>query len=306
MEIVTILIKQVFIMYVLMFTGYLAYRKQFISDQGTKDIGKILLNIVFPILIISNFCVERTPEKTAELLSSLVIAIICMALSIAIAFLVFHKKDRIGEFAAAFSNTGFIGIPLVQATFGAHSVFYISMMIVLIGVLQWTYGVYTITDDRSFVDLKKVAKNPAIISVLIGVILYFCNVSLPSIVDSIFSSISGLNTPLAMLSSGVYLAQSDLLTAIRKKEVYFLCLVRLIIIPLVTLVVLRVLPLGSDTVKMAILLGAACPVGSNVAIFAQQYGKDFKKGVEYVCISTLLSIISLPLVMFIANLLFGI
>ena len=109
MEIVTILIKQVFIMFVLMAIGFVAYRKQILSNQGTKDIGKLLLNVAIPMIVISNFCVEKSAEKTAELFESALLSFLCMALSVAFAYLAYHKKDRIAEFSAAFSNAGFIG-----------------------------------------------------------------------------------------------------------------------------------------------------------------------------------------------------
>ncbi len=304
MEIVTILIKQVFIMFVLMAIGFVAYRKQILSNQGTKDIGKLLLNVAIPMIVISNFCVEKSAEKTAELFESALLSFLCMALSVAFAYLVYHKKDRIAEFSAAFSNAGFIGIPLVQAIFGSGAVFYISVMIVLINVLQWTYGVYTITDDKSVMDFKKIMKNPLILSVGIGIVIYFLNIRLPKIAMDIISSISAINTPLAMIVSGVYLAQSDLLNAMRKKDAWLLSLARLIVIPLIVMLVFRFLPFGSTAMKLSILLAGACPVGSNVAVFAQQYDKDYRKGVEYVCVSTLLSILALPLVIFVANLLF--
>ena len=304
MEIVTILIKQVFIMFVLMAIGFVAYRKQILSNQGTKDIGKLLLNVAIPMIVISNFCVEKSAEKTAELFESALLSFLCMALSVAFAYLAYHKKDRIAEFSAAFSNAGFIGIPLVQAIFGSGAVFYISVMIVLINVLQWTYGVYTITDDKSVMDFKKIMKNPLILSVGIGIVIYFLNIRLPKIAMDIISSISAINTPLAMIVSGVYLAQSDLLNAMRKKDAWLLSLSRLIVIPLIVMLVFRFLPFGSTAMKLSILLAGACPVGSNVAVFAQQYDKDYRKGVEYVCVSTLLSILALPLVIFIANLLF--
>ncbi|MBQ3962910.1 MAG: AEC family transporter [Erysipelotrichaceae bacterium] len=304
MEIVTILIKQVFIMFVLMAIGFVAYRKQILSNQGTKDIGKLLLNVAIPMIVISNFCVEKSAEKTAELFESALLSFLCMALSVAFAYLAYHKKDRIAEFSAAFSNAGFIGIPLVQAIFGSGAVFYISVMIVLINVLQWTYGVYTITDDKSVMDFKKIMKNPLILSVGIGIVIYFLNIRLPKIAMDIISSISAINTPLAMIVSGVYLAQSDLLNAMRKKDAWLLSLSRLIVIPLIVMLVFRFLPFGSTAMKLSILLAGACPVGSNVAVFAQQYDKDYRKGVEYVCVSTLLSILALPLVIFVANLLF--
>ena len=302
MEILNVLIKQVVIMYILIFLGYYAYKRKLISDQGSKDIGKILLNIAIPIVVISNFCVERTVEKTNDLFFSIIISIICMFIAVLISMLIFHSKNRIDEFSAAFSNAGFIGIPLVQATFGSNAVFYISMMIVLVNLLQWTYGVYTITDDKKYINVKKILKNPIVISVFIGVILFFLNIKLPLVLTSVFNSIGNINSPLAMLVSGVYLAQSDLLSMIKKKDVYFVSFVRLLLIPIVCAVVLRFIPLGSIELRLAILLACAAPVGSNVAIFASQYDKDYKKGIENVCISTLLCILTLPIIMYIATL----
>ena len=153
-------------------------------------------------------------------------------------------------------------------------------------------------------DFKKIMKNPLILSVGIGIVIYFLNIRLPKIAMDIISSISAINTPLAMIVSGVYLAQSDLLNAMRKKDAWLLSLSRLIVIPLIVMLVFRFLPFGSNAMKLSILLAGACPVGSNVVVFAQQYDKDYRKGVEYVCVSTLLSILALPLVIFIANLLF--
>ena len=300
MEVVKVLFNQVIIMFILMAVGFVAYRKKWITDQGTKDIGKLLLNIAIPIVVISNFYIEKTAEKTMDLLSSLLFSVLSLAVAILVSALLFHKQDRIGEFASAFSNAGFIGIPLVQATFGSGAVFYISMMIVLVNFLQWTYGVYTITDDRSVMDVKKVMKNPLVLAVAIGLLLYFSQLPLPAIVTTVFSTISGINTPLAMFSSGVYLAQSNLWEMIKKKQVYLVSLSRLVLVPLVTIFLFKMLPFGTEELKLSILCASACPVGSNVAVFAQQYDKDYKRGVEYVCVSTLLSIATLPLIIYIA------
>lgn len=303
MEIVTILLKQVLIMYILIFLGYYSYKKGLISDQGSKDIGKILLNVAIPAIVISNFCVERTPDKVNDLLYSMIISVIGMLISILVALLVFHKKNRIDEFSVAFSNAGFIGIPLVQATFGNGAVFYISMMIVLVNVLQWTYGVYTITDDKKYMSLKAVITNPVVISVLIGTVLFFGNIRLPEIASSVLTSLGNINSPLAMFVSGVYLAQSNLVDMVKKKDVYFVSFVRLIVVPLICIIFMRFVPFGNRTLKLAILLALSAPVGSNVAIFASQYDKDYRKGIENVCVSTLLCVITLPIMMYIASVL---
>ena len=300
---VNILFQQVLIMYILMFFGYFAYKKKLLSDQGSKELGNILVSVVIPVIVISNFCIEKTDEKVIELINATIITFICMIICFIISIAIFHSKNRIDEFSSAFSNAGFIGIPLVQSIFGQNAVFYISILIVLVGVFQWTYGVYTITDDRKFINIKKIFTNPIMISVFIGLLIFSLNMKLPAIVFNVFSYISAINTPLAMMVCGVYLAQSDILNIIKKKHVYIVSLVRLIIIPLVTIVILSIIPLGNTTMKLSILLACSAPVGANVAIFASLFNKDYKRGIENVCVSTLLCIITLPIVMYIASLL---
>ena len=297
-----ILFKQVLIMYILMFFGYFAYKKKLLSDQGSKEIGNILVSIVIPVIVISNFCIERTDEKVIELLHASIITFICMIICFVISIGVFHSRNRIDEFSSAFSNAGFIGIPLVQSIFGDNAIFYISILIVLVGVFQWTYGVYTITDDKKFININKIIRNPIMISVFIGLIIFSLNIKMPPLINTIFTQIGAMNTPLAMMVCGVYLAQSDIASIIKKKHVYVVSLFRLIIIPLITILFLKFIPIGNSTMKLSILLACAAPVGANVAIFASLYDKDYKRGIENVCVSTLLCILTLPFIMYIASL----
>ena len=301
MELVTILIRQVSMMFIMMAIGYFLYKKQMVSNQGAKDIGKILLNLVVPIIVISNFCIERNSENTKALIDSTIVTIICMAIATIISALVFHSRNSIDEFSATFSNAGFIGIPLIQSSIGDRGVFYVSIMIVLVGLLQWTYGVYAITNDKKYINASKLISNPMTISVIIGIILYALNIKLPAMANSLMSSFSALNTPLAMVVCGVYLAQSDLLSALKNKEVYFVTLMRNVVIPLITLLILKIVNVGNLQINLAILMASACPVGLNVSVFAQQYNKDYQRGVENVCVSTIFSIISIPLVVYLAT-----
>jgi predicted permease len=304
MEIGMILLKQIVIMFVLMGIGFFLYRKKMITNAGSKDIGKILLYIVIPVVIISSFWVERTPEKTIALVESAGISAVSMFLSVWISWLLFGKKDGIGCFSSAFSNAGFIGIPLVQAVLGSDAVFYISIMIVLINALQWTLGVVMISHDKSAMSVQAIVKNPIVISVLIGLVLYGLNLPCPEMVSTLFSNIKGMNTPLAMIVSGVFLAQSDLIGMLKKKEAWIVSFFRLLVIPVIILVAFYFLPFGAQDVKLAVLIASACPVGSNVAIFAQQYEQNYTEAVEHVCLSTILCLVTLPLlVMFAAQIL---
>lgn len=274
MEVGIILLKQIIMMFAMLGIGFFLYKKKMITNQGSKGIGKLLLYIVIPIVIVSSFWIDRTPEKTAVLIESAVISAAVMFIAVAVSYFVFGRKDGTACFSSSFSNAGFIGIPLVQMVLGSDAVFYISIMIVLINALQWTFGVYMISGSKEVMDLRAIIKNPIIISVGIGLILYFINIPCPFMISSFFTSIKSLNTPLAMIVSGVFLAQSDLLTMFVNKKTWMVSMYRLLIIPAITLLICWILPFGSNDVKMAILIASACPVGSNVAIFAQQYDKN--------------------------------
>lgn len=296
MELIVILLKQIVIMFVLIAIGYYMCQKKFITVSGSGEIGKILLNLVIPIVIINSFWTERTPEKTASLFRCVIVSVVVMAVAVIVSALIFGKKNGIACFSGAFSNAGFIGIPLVQAVVGSDAVFYISIMIVLINFLQWTYGIYVMTGDSSCMKPGVIVKNPIVISVIAGIVIYFLNLPRFELVDTLITDITCINTPLAMFVSGVYLSQSDLLFMLKRKQTWNVCFVRLIFIPLLSAIVLKFLPFGSEDLKIAVMLAAACPVGSNVAIFAQQYGRAYTDAVEQVCLSTLLCLLTIPLV----------
>ncbi|MBQ6487905.1 MAG: AEC family transporter [Solobacterium sp.] len=307
MAIGLLLLKQICVMFLLMLTGYVFYKKGMITDQGSKELGKILLYLVIPVVVINNFCIERTAEKAAELLQSTLLAGAAMLAAIVISHIVFGKRDGISCFSSAFSNAGFIGIPLVTAVMGSQYVFYISVMIVFVNALQWTYGVYVITSDKNVISPKKIITNPIVLAVAAGLIIFFSGAGnhMPGVVTSVFSSIAGLNTPIAMMISGIFLAQSDLLAMFKKKKTYIVCLLRLVLIPLATLAIFRILPFGISEMKLALMIAAAAPVGSNVAVFAQAYDKNYTDAVEQVCLSTILCLAVLPLVITLASVVLG-
>ena len=295
MEILTILLKQIALMFVLIMIGYVLCRKKLITLQGSGEMGKILLNVVIPCVIINSFWCERTAEKTATLLQGSVIAVVVMAVAVIISALVYGLRDGVSCFSSAFSNAGFIGIPLVQAVLGSSAVFYLSLMIVLVNFLQWTYGLYVLTGDKGKMKMSVVAKNPVVISVVAGVVIYLMNLPRFAFTDTLISSITAVNTPVAMLVTGVYLAQSPLSDIISDRRTWMVSILRLLVIPAVSLLVMKLFPFGTPEMKVAIMIAAACPVGSNVSIFAQQVGASFRDATNQVCLSTILCLPTIPL-----------
>ncbi|MCR4951913.1 MAG: AEC family transporter [Solobacterium sp.] len=276
-----------------------------ISDQGSKELGTVLLYVVVPSVVIKTFCIEYTAEKASQLAQSLLFSVLAMAAAVIISWAVFGLKKGISCFSSTFSNAAFIGIPLITGTIGSQAIFYISMIIVLVNLLQWTLGVYMITKDPSSMSLKKIVTNPIVIAVALGMIIFFGRIPVPELVLNTLNTVTGMNTPLAMILSGIYLAQADIRKMVSRTDNYLVSLMRLAVIPLVTMLVMKVIPLGSLDMKLAILIAAAAPVGSNVAIFARQYNKDHTLAIEQVCMSTVLCIASLPLIVMAAIILLG-
>ena len=296
MDIAMILVRQILQMFVLAGMGYVLFRTKKISQEGSKALGNILIYLALPAVIINGFLVERTPEHMLGILYSAVCAAVLLLLSILIARL-FFRRDPIAAFAGAFSNPGFFGIPLILASVGQGAVFYVASFVAFLNIGQWTYGVSNLTGQpiRQGLQLKKLMKAPFIIAILIGLFLFFTQLPLPKVVSGCLSTVAGLNTPLAMFTVGIYLAQTDIPHMLRRRSVYMVSLVRLVVIPLLSLLLLTMVPASLHDMKLALLLSIACPVGSNVAVYAQLHDKDYPYAVETVIVSTLFSILTIPL-----------
>lgn len=301
MEIIILLLKQNLVMFLYLVIGYFLYKKKLVSTQGSADIGRILLYAVMPVAILKSYFAEFSIERLEGLAVSFLAALLSLLLSIAVSRIAFTKEQGIERFGAAFSNAGFIGIPLVQMTLGEEAVFYVSSFVALLNILQWTYGLVTITGDRSLVSAKRLRTNPIILSFLAGIAMFLLPVTLPETLRNVVGTIASMNGPLAMIVLGVYLGQVPLRSLFAGKVVYRCTIVRLIVIPILTIALMYVFPVKYHMMKLTILIAASAPVGSNVAIFAQLYQQDYMQAVKEICLSTLLCIISLPLILGIAN-----
>lgn len=297
---ILILLRQIAIMALLMAVGIVLSRKGFLSPQGTKDLGAILLRIIIPCVIVKSYITTYSRERLLELALSAGLALVAFILAMGIAYLVYGKRRRIENFASAFCNAGFIGIPLAQAVIGDEGVFYMAASVALLNLFQWTYGVYIMTDRRDSISAKTIAKNPVVIAIVIGIALFLSRLPVPGILTSTLGYIAGMNTPVAMILMGTYMAKLPWRKLLDKRA-YGCVLLRLVIIPAAVLAVFWALPISNQNVALAAYLAAATPVGANICVFAQQYDCDYEFSVVTVCLSTVLSIVTVPLMVSLAQ-----
>ena len=296
-----ILITQTLIMFILMIIGLIFSKSGLLTANGSKDIANILLYIVIPCVIIRSYITQFTYEKLYGLLLSAILAVFSFAVSIVVSFLAFGTRKPIDNFGTTFCNAGFIGIPLVTAVFGNDAAFYIASFASMLNLLQWTYGIVIITGKRNMINIKKIIINPVTISLIIGLIMFFTGVKHPEIINSTLSFLASMNTPVAMIVLGYYLSCVKIKDLFFNAELYIPTIIRLTLIPVLTLAVLYLLPFGHGQTGMITLISASTPIGTSTAIFAQKFGQDYQKAVCMVCLSTILSIITIPLVMHFAQ-----
>lgn len=151
----------------------------------------------------------------------------------------------------------------------------------ILNLLQWTYGIVIITRRKDMINIKKVFVNPVTISLVIGLFLFITGIKLPGVINSTMAGVAALNTPAAMIVLGYYLSCVRICDLLLNPSLYLATFVRLIIIPLLTLLVLYIIPVGHGQIGMITLIAAATPVGTSTAIFAQKFGQDYERAGMY-------------------------
>lgn len=296
-----ILLQQTIIMFALMLLGLLLSRRGMITEQGSRDLSNVLLYAVIPCVILRSYMSEFSTEKLRAMGLSALIAVIAFAASIAVAYLTCGTRHRIENFAVAFGNAGFIGIPLVTAVFGPEAAFYVVSFSTFANLLQWTYGIVIISGKKETMNLRMVFVNPVFISMVIGIALFVLQPTLPMVVTGTIGYIADGNTVLAMIILGYYLSKVQLRGLFADVRLYLFSALRLLVVPAVTILVFLPFPFARGEITLITLIAAATPIASSTAIFAQKFDQDYRRAVSYVCLSTILSVATLPLVMLFAE-----
>ena len=290
---------------ILILVGYFAVKKGMLSQKGLSEITDLLIRIVTPCLIVSSFLSAESGKLGAmDLFLAVVLPTASIVVSIAMSYLFFRKeskaRQKVLRFSMIFGNVGFMGIPLVQGIVGSDGVLYGSFFISVFNVFCWTYG-YTMMGGGG-VKLKTLLLNPGVIGLAIGLPIYFFNLRLPELIATPVEMIAGLNTPLAMMVVGGYIARVELKAFLSDPAVYKVAALRLLVVPAVYLgIVLLVRP--NDALLVSSVIQAATPVAANCVLVAVQHGGDAELASKSVAVTTVLSVITIPLFTVLAQLL---
>ena len=293
-----IITKQIIKMGLLLFLGFFCYRKKLISHEGTLTLSNLLLMVITPALVLVSFQIDHNPRILKGMLAAMLLSILAHVIGIILSTLLVRKDPKghyvIERFSDVMSNCGFMGIPLINALYGAEGVIYLTAYVTVFNILTWTYGYSLMTGTHSLKKMRGGLLSPVMISIVIGLAFFLLKIRLPRILYDTCSYLSDMNTPVAMLLAGAVLAESDLGSAVQNRGVYRVGLMRLVIIPLLTLLVFMLFPID-PMIRCTVLIAAACPTGTICIMFALRFNKDHVHASQIFALVTVASLITLPL-----------
>ncbi|MCI8741130.1 MAG: AEC family transporter [Lachnospiraceae bacterium] len=304
MELTLITIEKIVEMFLILFVGVIASRVDIIDHQTNKRLSGLLLQVICPAMLFMSYQIEFRQERFLGLVLTAALGVASMVAAIVVIQFLVPDKGRanaeIERLSAIYSNCGFIGIPLINGILGSEGVFYITAYITVFNLIIWSHGLALMTGSA---DIKTVVRQfiqPATIAIGLGIVCFLARIQVPSIVAEPMKMVGDMNTPLAMLVAGCNLAESNLLSALKRPRTYWISFLKLLAEPLLALLILAFVPVNL-MVKLAVLVASACPTCAMGTMFALQYNRDSNYASELFAITTLLSLFTIPLVVFLGN-----
>lgn len=320
-----LLLEQMAVLFLLMGIGYFCYRKKIITDEVSKKLSAIVVNIANPALVLTG-CLGEEKIQGQELLTTIIIIVAVYAALLIIAqllpLLLRVEKGSRGTYKAmtVFSNIGFMGFPVIAALYGNGALLYAALFTIPYNILIYTYGISAMTASASAAsavtasaltagekgDQEKGERNGVsfllgrilnvgVIACIITIIIYFFQIPVPKVAADTITHLSNLTAPLSMMVIGASLAAIDLKKLFKDVRLLLFSVIKLLLIPAVGMLVIRQF-VDNEIICGVCLVMLATPVGSMTAMLAQQYDGDYEMASRGVALTTILSVATIPLV----------
>ena len=294
------LLTKMVIFVVLMVIGYIGARTKLLNGEFTKAASKLTMN-VFMTASILNSVIANPPQLSGGELARVMLACFVsvgfgyLISALVVRLLPFRRERKpLMELLISVTNTMFIGVPVAEPIFGSQAVFYIAMSCIPFNVFLYTYGVWRMNQSGERVKLnwKNMVSVP-LIATMAALLIFVLNIPMPGVVKELCNTLSAATMPMSMLVIGSSLGRVSLLDAFKEKSLYFASLMRLVLVPLLTLPVLKLIT--TDPVLLgAMVIIAGCPSAVMVTVLAIQYGRDAEYTSKGILLETFLSMATMP------------
>ena len=302
------LIKKIAQLFISIFLGWFVVKIKLLKSEDSKVISKIALFITVPCLMITTFQIDYTPEIRDGLLLAILAALV-VNVTYAIFVNVFGKPfklDTLEKSSIMFSNAGNLTMPVILSVLGPDWTIYGVGYMLVQDVFLWSYGRMLMSNEKK-IDFKKMFLNVNMIALFIGGLLFLLRIKLPEILQGPVESFSAMVGPLSMFIAGMLIAGCTFKQVVSNKRIYLVITMRMIVCPLIAMCILKfsgmanLVPDGK-MILLVSLIASVAPTASTITNMAQIYGRDSVYASSINVVTTLMCIITMPLMVFLYQL----
>lgn len=297
------LMQTMVLLFATMAAGYAGVKLKLVDSGFSHSLSRLILYILQVLMILGSVLRTEHLLKNREVLALTGISVGCYAVMIAAAWAVtklLRIKGRdagMYQFLFILSNVGFIGYPVVDALFGPDARFYVTIFILVFQLVTFTYGIFLVSGDRRHIRLtKELLKKPIIWASIFAYVYYLTGWSAPQLVADAVSYVGNITTPASMLVIGCSLACIPIGSVFRNWRMYVLLACKMILLPLVGFVILQPL-IQNELLLGIVVVMLSMPCATNATMLSVEYGSNTALASSGIFLSTLLSIGTIPAIM---------
>ncbi len=295
MHISILLMEQIVELFIMILMGFIIVKAGIVKDEDSKVLSKIVLYLIIPCVIIKAFQVDYTSKTVNGLL-------LALAASVTLQIVLLGVISVMGRLFLDYSNSGNLIVPIVTFILGQEWVLYGCVFMSVQLIFLWTHCKKIISRESSY-DWKKIVLNINMISIVVGVILFFTRIRLPLIINDTIGSVGNMIGPASMIVTGMLFAGMDLKKIFANRRLYFVSLLRMVVVPLIALLLIKLSHLAgisqdAPKIMLIVFLAVITPSASTVTQMCQVYGNDSKYASAINVITTLSAIVTMPVMVF--------
>ena len=298
-----VLAQQMAILFIIMGIGFFCGKKEFITDGFARNLSWLVVNVATPAMILAAGMNEESAIRGKELLYAFGVILLVYVFLIAISFVILPflripSEDKgVYRVMFIFSNIGFMGLPLLQAAYGDEALLYGALFQFPFNFLIYTYGIAALRGENPLQSGFKLSKflNVGIVSCVLSIIIYVFGIPMPGFIVSSCKSLGSLAAPLSMIVIGQSMTHMKLKDMFGDIRLFVFSLVKQILVPIVGVLFLGLI-IKDDTLIRTCFVMISVPVASMCAMLSRQYGGNYRLASKGVALSTLLSVVTIPLV----------
>lgn len=300
-----VVLNQVAVLFILIIIGFILKKLKIITDEFGKGLTSLIIYVTLPMLVITSMNYEFSKELFDNSIKILIYGSGVFLFMILVSMLfvkVFHAdkpQKGVYQYLIVFPNTGFMGYPILLSVFGQIGIFYGAIFSLLFNFLIWTLGIVFVNQEKDTKINLKMLINPGIIAVIVGFTLFIFSIRLPDVIYKPLELVGDTTTPLAMMLVGSLLGDAKFSDMVKNIRLFIIVLIRLIMIPCIILIVLSYANLP-QIVSTTLVILSGMPSAANAAIFARKYDSDYRLASQGVFLTTLLSIGTVPLIIYLS------